>query len=126
MVVTGGLHYHYLGYFIDNKPHSCFNAFSRVDVRVDVKIPGGVNAYIVDLRGERYVGFDSQQNNLSYAILDMKLHPKFGKKPTCRHSFAQFCTLMIRPTGWTRTVSSIQSLRQRAKCASYKLRRPCL
>ena len=22
---------------------SCFNAFSRVDVRVDVKIPGGVN-----------------------------------------------------------------------------------
>ena len=34
---------------------SCFNAFSRVDVRVDVKIPGGVNAYVVDLRGERYV-----------------------------------------------------------------------
>lgn len=34
---------------------SCFNAFSRVDIRVDVKIPGGVNAYAVDLRGERYV-----------------------------------------------------------------------
>jgi hypothetical protein len=34
---------------------SCFNAFSRVDVRVDVKIPGGVEAYVVDLRGERYV-----------------------------------------------------------------------
>src|SRR5712691_11221639 len=34
---------------------SCFNAFSRVDVRVDVKIPGGVNAYLIDLRGERYV-----------------------------------------------------------------------
>ena len=33
---------------------SCFNAFSRVDVRVDVKIPGGVNAYIIDLRGERH------------------------------------------------------------------------
>jgi hypothetical protein len=32
---------------------SCFNAFSRVDVRVDVKIPGGVEAYVVDLRGER-------------------------------------------------------------------------
>jgi hypothetical protein len=26
-----------------------------VDVRVDVKIPGGVNAYVIDLRGERYV-----------------------------------------------------------------------
>ncbi len=36
---------------------SCFNAFSRVDVRVDVKIPGGVVAYVIDLRGERCVGF---------------------------------------------------------------------
>ena len=36
-------------------PSSCFNAFSRVDVRVDVKIPGGVHAYVIDLRGERYV-----------------------------------------------------------------------
>ena len=33
----------------------CFNAFSRVDVRVDVKIPGGVVAYVIDLRGERCV-----------------------------------------------------------------------
>lgn len=32
---------------------SCFNAFSRVDVRLDVKIPGGVSAYVLDLRGER-------------------------------------------------------------------------
>ena len=30
-----------------------FNAFSRVDVRVEVKIPGGVEAYVVDVRGER-------------------------------------------------------------------------
>ncbi|KAH8102294.1 chaps-domain-containing protein [Cristinia sonorae] len=34
--------------------YCCFNAFSRVDVRVDVKIPGGVNPYVVDLRGERH------------------------------------------------------------------------
>ncbi|KAH7910675.1 Chs5p-Arf1p-binding proteins-domain-containing protein [Hygrophoropsis aurantiaca] len=34
--------------------YCCFNAFSRVDIRVDVKIPGGVNAYVVDLRGERH------------------------------------------------------------------------
>lgn len=32
---------------------SCFNAFSRVDVRVEVKIPGGVEAYAIDLRNER-------------------------------------------------------------------------
>ncbi|KAJ9121067.1 hypothetical protein QFC24_005048 [Naganishia onofrii] len=34
--------------------YCCFNAFSRVDVRVDVKIPGGVEAYVIDLRGERH------------------------------------------------------------------------
>ena len=34
-------------------PFSCFNAFSRVDVRIDVKIPGGVHTYVIDLRGER-------------------------------------------------------------------------
>ncbi|KAG8926929.1 hypothetical protein FRC01_008206 [Tulasnella sp. 417] len=34
--------------------YCCFNAFSRVDMRVDVKIPGGVQAYVVDVRGERH------------------------------------------------------------------------
>ncbi|KAG2003572.1 ChAPs family protein [Coprinopsis cinerea AmutBmut pab1-1] len=34
--------------------YCCFNAFSRVDMRVDVKIPGGVHAYVIDLRGERH------------------------------------------------------------------------
>ncbi|KZS97343.1 chaps-domain-containing protein [Sistotremastrum niveocremeum HHB9708] len=34
--------------------YCCFNAFSRVDVRVDVKIPGGVSSYVIDLRGERH------------------------------------------------------------------------
>ncbi|KAN0085746.1 ChAPs (Chs5p-Arf1p-binding proteins) domain containing protein [Tylopilus felleus] len=39
---------------VRNGCYCCFNAFSRVDVRVDVKIPGGVLAYVVDLRGERH------------------------------------------------------------------------
>ncbi|KZV87719.1 chaps family protein [Exidia glandulosa HHB12029] len=34
--------------------YCCFNAFSRVDVRVDVKIPGGVHAKVIDLRGEQH------------------------------------------------------------------------
>ncbi|KAJ3784458.1 Chs5p-Arf1p-binding proteins-domain-containing protein [Lentinula aff. detonsa] len=38
---------------VKNGCYCCFNAFSRVDIRVDVKIPGGVNAYAIDLRGER-------------------------------------------------------------------------
>jgi hypothetical protein len=41
------------GWHVSSGVYCCFNAFSRVDVRVDVKIPGGVDAYIVDLRGER-------------------------------------------------------------------------
>ncbi|KAI0056611.1 chaps-domain-containing protein [Artomyces pyxidatus] len=39
---------------VKNGCYCCFNAFSRVDVRVDVKIPGGVVAYVIDLRGERH------------------------------------------------------------------------
>ncbi|KAI0316080.1 chaps-domain-containing protein [Amylostereum chailletii] len=39
---------------VKNGCYCCFNAFSRVDVRVDVKIPGGVMAYVIDLRGERH------------------------------------------------------------------------
>ncbi|KAF7796176.1 hypothetical protein EIP86_007350 [Pleurotus ostreatoroseus] len=42
------------GWKVRNGCYCCFNAFSRVDVRVDVKIPGGVHAYVVDLRGERH------------------------------------------------------------------------
>ncbi|KAJ3225880.1 hypothetical protein HDU81_007605 [Chytriomyces hyalinus] len=34
--------------------YCCFNAFSRVDVRVEVRIPGGVESYIVDLRGDKH------------------------------------------------------------------------
>jgi hypothetical protein len=34
---------------------SCFNAFSRVDMRVEVKIPGGVKTHAIDERGAKYV-----------------------------------------------------------------------
>lgn len=33
--------------------YSCFNAFSRVDLRVEVYIPGTVESYVVNVRGER-------------------------------------------------------------------------
>ncbi|KAF9566530.1 chaps-domain-containing protein [Agrocybe pediades] len=39
---------------VKNGCYCCFNAFSRVDIRIDVKIPGGVAAYVIDLRGERH------------------------------------------------------------------------
>lgn len=34
--------------------YCCFNAFTRKDVRVQITIPGGVDAYVVDLRGEHH------------------------------------------------------------------------
>ena len=46
---------------------SCFNAFSRVDMRVDVKIPGGVRPYVIDLRGERCV-FTTSIHSLSFFL----------------------------------------------------------
>ncbi|KAL1413575.1 bud site selection protein [Vanrija albida] len=42
------------GWRVRTGTYCCFNAFSRVDVRVDVRIPGGVDAYVVDLRGDRH------------------------------------------------------------------------
>jgi hypothetical protein len=32
---------------------SCYNAFSRLDMRVHVKIPGGVDSYCIDERGDK-------------------------------------------------------------------------
>jgi len=52
------------GWFSNNKAqpswkirsgtYCCFNAFSRVDMRVEVQIPGGVVSYLVDLKGDRH------------------------------------------------------------------------
>ena len=38
---------------------SCYNAFSRIDMRVEVKIPGGVESYCIDERGDKRVASDS-------------------------------------------------------------------
>ncbi|KAI8089750.1 Chs5p-Arf1p-binding proteins-domain-containing protein [Halteromyces radiatus] len=50
--------------------YCCFNAFSRVDVRVEVKIPGGVESYYVDVRGERHEATSSiwQETYLSAVL----------------------------------------------------------
>jgi ChAPs (Chs5p-Arf1p-binding proteins) len=82
---------------------SCFNAFSRVDVRVDVKIPGGVNAYFMDLRGDRCVSsspcrpialfFDRRLPQT-----DTKPLLKSGKKLTSPRSSARSSILMTRRT----------------------------
>jgi len=61
--------------------YCCFNAFSRVDVRIEVKIPGSVEGYIVDLRGGRFVIL------LIKLTLDIQLPIlRYGKRLTCRVS----------------------------------------
>lgn len=41
------------GWKVRSGTYCCFNAFSRVDMRVEATIPGGVHAYVVDLRGDK-------------------------------------------------------------------------
>jgi tetratricopeptide (TPR) repeat protein len=41
-------------YKLKSGAYCCFNAFSRVDVRVEVRIPGSVDAFVIDARGERH------------------------------------------------------------------------
>jgi hypothetical protein len=68
---------------------SCFNAFSRVDIRVDVKIPGGVNAYVVDLRGDQCVIRSSCLLSRLITLFNhtaTKQLQKYGKRPMCRPS----------------------------------------
>lgn len=38
-----------------NNSCSCYNAFSHLDMRVDVKIPGSVESYCIDERGDKRV-----------------------------------------------------------------------
>ena len=84
---------------IDNT--SCFNAFSRVDVRVDVKIPGGVNAYVIDLRGERYIvtSFPCSPILQPEFYADTKRQRISGKKPMYLHYSVLFCTQTTPHTG---------------------------
>lgn len=43
---------------MENNSCSCYNAFSHLDMRVDVKIPGGVESYCIDERGDKRVASD--------------------------------------------------------------------
>ena len=39
--------------------YCCYNAFSHIDMRVEVKIPGGVESYCIDDRGDKRVASDA-------------------------------------------------------------------
>ena len=104
---------------------SCFNAFSRVDIRVDVKIPGGVNAYVVDLRGERCECTSSiHTHSLFLQTLDTRLLLKSGKKPTFRLYLELYFTLMIPLISLTRIENSIPFQLQKANSVFFKQRKP--
>ncbi|VVT49611.1 uncharacterized protein SAPINGB_P002355 [Magnusiomyces paraingens] len=48
------------GWKIHTGIYCAYNAFSRVDVRVLVKIPGGVEAYVVDSQGDKHPASEDQ------------------------------------------------------------------
>lgn len=105
---------------------SCFNAFSRVDIRVDVKIPGGVNAYVIDLRGERCVAELWPYHLAQRMVLTgTKQLLKYGKKHSSRLFYAPSSTPMIQRIGWMRIASWTQSPHQRASLDSCKPWRAC-
>jgi hypothetical protein len=63
MKIVSGLYWYvtrkFWNFLIINLPVSCYNAFSRLDMRVEVKIPGGVESYCIDERGDKRVASDS-------------------------------------------------------------------
>ncbi len=87
-----------------------------MDVRVEVKIPGGVESYVVDLRGEKYVATRSLVNiivldfsiiyhNLFNCNSDMKQLPIFGKKPIFLLFYAPYFTQMMSIIDWLVSVN---------------------
>ncbi|KAJ7746443.1 Chs5p-Arf1p-binding proteins-domain-containing protein [Mycena maculata] len=93
---------------VRNGCYCCFNAFSRVDFRVDVKIPGGVNAYVVDLRGERHEATpDMWQETFVSALLRAIL---YSDDPT--HSLDAYRKLdpITSPEGELRFLAAAEAL----------------
>ena len=62
---------------------SCFNAFSRVDMRVEVKIPGGVKTHVIDERGNKSPP-QSPEMRLGADELDKTQRMGCGWKRMCR------------------------------------------
>ncbi|KXS21181.1 chaps-domain-containing protein [Gonapodya prolifera JEL478] len=68
-------------YKVTAATYCTFNAFSRVDVRVEVRIPGGVVGYMVDLKGEKHpisnaeIWTETFTSSILRAILDDSEEP---------------------------------------------------
>ena len=107
-----------------SRSHSCFNAFSRVDVRVDVKIPGGVNAYVVDLRGERYaLVFVDAFRLTSTRHLATKQPRRYGRKHTSAPCSAPSSIRTTPPISSTHTANSTLYLHPRQRLGFCRLQR---
>lgn len=87
-------------------------------MRVDVRIPGGVDAYAIDLRGEKWVtthgGADS---------VDTRPPRSYGRRRTCRHCYERYVTPTMLRTDWRDIASSTRSPRQRPRSASCRPQR---
>jgi hypothetical protein len=87
---------------------SCYNAFSRLDVRVDVKIPGGVQAYCIDLRGDRHEATPAVWQETYLSALLRAIH--YADDPNYRLAGYRKLDPITTPEGESRFLQTAEAL----------------
>lgn len=90
-------------------------------MRVEANIPGGVDAFVVDLHGQKWVS----TSYFPADLVDTLRLPSSGK----RRTYLRFCVLLdmrtMPPIDWQAIESWIQSQRQKQRKGSSKLLKRC-
>ncbi|KAG8723321.1 hypothetical protein FRC09_003765 [Ceratobasidium sp. 395] len=88
--------------------YCCYNAFSRLDVRVDVKIPGGVQAYAIDLRGDRHEATPAMWQETYLSALLRAIH--YADDPNYRLAGYRKLDPITTPEGEARFLQCAEAL----------------
>ncbi|QRV96077.1 hypothetical protein RhiJN_24095 [Ceratobasidium sp. AG-Ba] len=91
--------------------YCCYNAFSRLDVRVDVKIPGGVQAYAIDLRGDRHEATPAIWQEAYLSALLRAIH--YADDPNYRLAGYRKLDPITTPEGETRFLQTAEAMFQK-------------
>ena len=105
------------GWRVTSGTYCCFNAFSRVDMRVEATIPGGVFAYIVDLRGDKWVLHHYRSSPGRTLITDTTQRQNSGRRHTSLPCSGLSATQTTPRTAWQDIASWILSTRSRRNSA---------
>ncbi|CAE6456889.1 hypothetical protein ACGC1H_002056 [Rhizoctonia solani] len=88
--------------------YCCYNAFSRLDIRVDVKIPGGVQAYCIDLRGDRHEATPAIWQETYLSALLRAIH--YADDPNYRLAGYRKLDPITTPEGESRFLQTAEAL----------------